>query len=273
MTKQLVTYAIEDCTALIGLNRLDKHNAINDDMYAAIINATVRAGQEARVAVIYSHGKHFSSGKDLQQAAGPAPDPGEAGSFWRKRPLRPFTELACAPIPLIAAIRGACVGGGFELAAACHLRVADRTAFFALPEGQRGIFVGGGGSVRITRLIGVGLMTDLMLTGRVLSAVEAKQERAIQYLVDDDQHLSKARELAARIAENTEMTNWAIINGLPRMRDVSQDDGLFFEALLVNAVSGRESRDRIQQFLNKTSRPIVAPESGSEPAPPSGENR
>jgi enoyl-CoA hydratase/carnithine racemase len=67
------------------------------------------------------------------------------------------------------------VGGGLELAAATHLRVADATAFFALPEGQRGIFVGGGGSVRAARLMGVARMTDMMLTGRVASAEEAER--------------------------------------------------------------------------------------------------
>jgi enoyl-CoA hydratase/carnithine racemase len=71
------------------------------------------------------------------------------------------------PVPVVAALHGAVVGGGLELASACHIRVADDTTFFALPEGSRGIFVGGGGSVRIPKLIGVARMTDMMLTGRV----------------------------------------------------------------------------------------------------------
>ena len=79
------------------------------------------------------------------------------------------------PVPVVASLQGAVVGGGLELASACHIRVADETTFFALPEGSRGIFVGGGGSVRIPRLIGVARMTDMMLTGRVYNAQDGER--------------------------------------------------------------------------------------------------
>jgi enoyl-CoA hydratase/carnithine racemase len=84
--------------------------------------------------------------------------------------------------PIVAAIHGACVGGGMELASTCHIRVADETAFFAFPEGARGIFVGGGGSVRAPKLIGTHRMLDMMLTGRVYKAAEAVPVGFAQYL-------------------------------------------------------------------------------------------
>ncbi len=90
-----------------------------------------------------------------------------------------FNIAAC---PVIAALKGAVIGGGLELACAAHIRVAEPSAYFALPEGQRGIFVGGGGSVRLPRLIGVARMTDMMLTGRVYSATEGASYGFSQYL-------------------------------------------------------------------------------------------
>ena len=137
--------------------------------------------------------------------------------------------MRAAQIPFVAALHGAVVGGGLELAAAAHIRVADRTAFFGLPEGQRGIFVGGGGSVRVQRIVGYSVMADMMLTGRLLSVDEAEQLNVVRYVVDEGQALTKAKELAARIAQNTPLTNWQITNVLPRINDLSHDDGLFLE--------------------------------------------
>ncbi len=90
-------------------------------------------------------------------------------------------------MPVIAALHGAVVGGGLELASACHIRVADDSTFYALPEGSRGIFVGGGGAVRIPRLIGTARMTDMMLTGRVYNAEEGERTGLAQYLVPQGQ--------------------------------------------------------------------------------------
>ena len=96
-----------------------------------------------------------------------------------------FDIIARGPIPFVAALHGAVVGGGLELAAAAHIRVADRTAFFGLPEGQRGIFVGGGGSVRVQRIVGYSVMADMMLTGRILSVDEAERVNIVRYVVEE----------------------------------------------------------------------------------------
>ena len=142
----------------------------------------------------------------------------------RGRWHRPFDLIARGPIPWVAALKGACIGGGLELASACHIRVADESTFFALPEGQRGIFVGGGGSVRISRLLGYARMADLMLTGRVLTAQEGERNNLCQYVVPKGEALERAKSLAARIAENADQSNWAITNCLPRILD-SQSRG------------------------------------------------
>src|SRR6202007_761019 len=91
-----------------------------------------------------------------------------------------FDVIARGSIPFVAALHGAVVGGGLELAAATHIRVADTTAVFGLPEGQRGIFGGGGGSVRVQRIIGYSVMADMMLTGRLLSVEEAEKVNIVR---------------------------------------------------------------------------------------------
>jgi enoyl-CoA hydratase/carnithine racemase len=159
------------------------------------------------------------------------------------------------------ALKGAVVGGGFELAAAAHLRVADETAFFGLPEGTRGIFVGGGGSVRIARLIGAARMGDMMLTGRTVSPVQMEQWGGVSYVVPEGQALDKAIALARVAAQNAPMSNYAILNALPRIRDMSSEDGLFTESLMSALTSATpEATQRLRDFLEKRTAKLSAPE-------------
>jgi len=124
---------------------------------------------------------------------------------------------------------------------------------FGLPEGQRGIFVGGGGAVRIQRIIGYSVMADMMLTGRMLTVEEARQVRLAQYVVPQGRALAKAGELAAKIAQNTPQTSWQITNVLPRINDLSHDDGLFMEYLNTAMVRPPEALQRLTEFLDKKS--------------------
>ena len=157
------------------------------------------------------------------------------------------------PVPVIAALHGAVVGGGLELASACHLRVADESTFYALPEGSRGIFVGGGGSVRIPKLVGVARMTDMMLTGRVYNAVDGERAGFAQYLVPTGQAFEKAFELALRVAQNAPLTNYALTHALPRIAEQSADHGFFTEAMMAAiAQSAPEAKERVQAFLDGT---------------------
>ena len=131
--------------------------------------------------VIHGIGDHFSSGLDLSELTEHDATEGLRHSqMWH----RVFDRIQYSRVPVIAALKGAVIGGGLELACAAHIRVAEPSAYFALPEGQRGIFVGGGGSVRLPRLIGVARMTDMMLTGRVYSATEGSAYGFSQYLTE-----------------------------------------------------------------------------------------
>jgi enoyl-CoA hydratase/carnithine racemase len=149
-------------------------------------------------------------------------------------------------------LHGAVVGGGLELAASAHVRVAERAADYALPEGSRGIYVGGGGSVRLPRLIGVARMMDMMLTGRTYSAEEGQAMGLTTYLVEPGQGFGKGLELAKRIAGNTPLTNFAVTQALPRIAEMDPASGYAVEALMSSiAQADGEAKARLKDFLEK----------------------
>ena len=164
---------------------------------------------------------------------------------------RVFDRIQYSRVPVIAALKGAVIGGGLELACAAHIRVAEPSAYFALPEGQRGIFVGGGGSVRLPRLIGVARMIDMMLTGRVYSATEGSAYGFSQYLTGAGGALPKALELAERVAANAPLTNFAVLQALPMIAEANPQTGLLMESLMATvAQSDKEAKRRIRAFLD-----------------------
>lgn len=255
----LVTYEIEDGLAVLTLARPEKRNAMNPAMVRDLDRAVTRASEEARAAVIAGSGNHFCAGLDLGEATYEGPLKSIAGSrAWHDV----FRKIKSGPIPFVAALHGGVIGGGLELASTAHIRVADETAYFALPEGQRGIFVGGGGSANISRIIGVTRMVDMMLTGRVLSVAEAATLDIVTYITPPGEALAKAKELARTAMENTAMSNFAIINGIARIHDSGMDEGLFFESVLASYVqSSPEAGERMRDFVEKRGARVVAPSS------------
>lgn len=252
-----LTFEIRDNVALVGLNRPVKRNAINDILIDELGLAVTAAGAKAKVAVIYGHGEHFCAGLDLAEHAERSPFEGVLQS---RKWHRIFDEIERGPIPWVAALHGAVVGGGLELAAAAQIRVAEPTAFFALPEGQRGIFVGGGGSVRIARLMTASRMADLMLTGRTLSAPKAEQLNLIQYVSEPGKAFDEALALAGKIGTNAPLSNFAITQALPRIQDLSHNDGLFFEALMAAFTqTSPDAVERLRAFLEKRADRLAKP--------------
>lgn len=252
-----LTYEVEDNIALIGLNRPTKRNAINDEMINELKDAIELAAAQAKVGVIFGHGAHFCAGLDLAEHAERTPFDGVLHSRkWHKI----FNEIERGPIPFVVALHGAVVGGGLELAASAQIRVAEEETFFGLPEGQRGIFVGGGGSVRIARLMTASRMADLMLTGRTLSAAKAEQLNLVQYVVAAGEGLNEAKRLAGRIASNAPLSNFAITQALPRIQDLAHDDGLFFESLMAAFTqTSPDAVERLRAFLDKRAERLSKP--------------
>jgi (methylthio)acryloyl-CoA hydratase len=244
---ELIKLSIIDSTLLVGLNRPDKRNAFNDALILGLEKVFENIPSGIRCAVVYGEGKHFSAGLDLSELKERNASEGVYHSrMWH----RVLDKVQFGPVPVIAALHGAVVGGGLELASACHIRVADATAMYALPEGQRGIFVGGGASVRVPKLIGLARMTDMMMTGRVYYAEEGERIGLAQYLVEAGKSLEKALELAQKVSSNAGMTNYALMHVLPRIVDSSQDQGLLMESLMAAiAQNAPEAKERLRDFL------------------------
>ena len=173
----LLRIEIAGAVAHMRLNRPAKRNAVNDTLIAQLHTAFVYLPEAVK-----------ARGADAARATTSAP-----GSTCRSCPsaaspkaccirapgMRRWTQIQFGRVPVVAVLHGAVVGGGLELASAAHIRVAEESAYYGLPEGQRGIFVGGGGSARVPRLIGVARMTDMMLTGRVLDAARRRAPRPV----------------------------------------------------------------------------------------------
>lgn len=247
MSKQDIQLEIDGEVAVVRLNRPAKRNALSDGLILAVRQAFQTLPDTVRAAVLDGAGEHFCAGLDLSELK--ERDAG-AGLHHSRMWHAALEEVQYGPVPVIAALHGAVVGGGLELASACHIRVADETTFYALPEGSRGIFVGGGGAVRIPRLIGAARMADMMLTGRVYKAAEGERAGFAQYLVPPGTAFDKAMELAKRVAQNAPLTNYALMHALPRIAEQPADQGFLTEALMAAiAQSAPEAKQRVRDFL------------------------
>ena len=232
----------------VRLNRPAKRNAVSDALVAQLHTCFVNLPEATRAVVLSGAGDHFCAGLDLAEVSERSVAEGIVHSrSWHAA----FQEIQFGRVPVVAVLHGAVVGGGLELAAACHVRVAEASAFYGLPEGQRGLFVGGGGSARIPRLIGAARMTDMMLTGRVYDAAEGLRDRRLAVRRRAPaQGLAKAMALAERIAVNAPLSNFAVMHALPRIADMAQDQGLFVESLMAAIASGDEAaKMRVRAFL------------------------
>ena len=244
-----LSVTVEGKIAVLKLNRATKRNAIDDATVQGIGAFFAAPPERVAAIVIHGAGDHFCAGLDLSELQERSAAEGVVHSrMWHEA----FNHIEFGTVPVVAVLHGAVVGGGLELAASAHLRVAESSAFYALPEGQRGIFVGGGGSVRIPRLIGVPRMADMMLTGRVYSAEEGQQAGLTHYLVGPGEGLKLGMELARKIAANAPLTNFAVMHALPRIASSGRDEGYFTEALMAAIAQNEpEAKARIRDFLAK----------------------
>ena len=245
----LILEHIDGPVATLELNRADKRNAISLAMIAALDRRVSALPGSVKVIILAARGEHFSAGLDLSEI----PDMSAAEGVHHSHAwYQVFERLQFGRVPVIAVMQGAVVGGGLELASCAHVRIADETAYFGLPEGQRGIFLGGGGSVRVTKLIGFSRVTEMMLTGRVYDARQALQIGLCHYTVAPGTAMDKAKELALRIAGNAAMSNFAIMRTLPLIAEQPMSHGLMTESLVAAiSQSEPEAKRRVEDFLAK----------------------
>ncbi|MGO8799704.1 MAG: crotonase/enoyl-CoA hydratase family protein [Roseiarcus sp.] len=253
----VVATEIDGSLAIVRLDRPDKRNALNDAAILQLEAAFRSFPPTVKAAVLHGAGEHFSAGLDLGELLEADLEHGvEHSRMWH----RAFEAIEFGRVPVVSALHGAVVGGGLELACATHVRVAESSAFYALPEGQRGVFVGGGGSVRLPRLIGAARTMEMMLTGRVYRAEEGYGFGFSHYLTPVGEGLAKAKELARRIAGNAGRTNFALIQALPRIADGDRAAGYLMEALMsAIAQDDAEAKSRLRAFLEKRADKVAPP--------------
>ena len=236
--------------AIVKLDRPEKRNALSDELVLGLTALFATVPSDVQGIVLCGSGENFCAGLDLNELK----EAGTTESFETVAIGQRLNEtVQFCRVPVVVVLHGAVIGGGLELAAACHIRVAEKSAYYALPEGTRGIFLGSGGSVRLPRLLGVPTVMDMMLTGRVYEAEEAHQLlRLTQYLVEPGAGLEKAVALATRIAANAPLANYAVIQGIPRIQEQDPTTGLFTEMLMVTlAQNDEEAKRRLRDFLER----------------------
>ena len=234
---------------ILQLSRPRKRNAFSDEVVLGLTAFFCALPEHIKGVVVHGAGDHFCAGLDLTELKDGSTADGIVTSIIGQR-LNDAVQYA--RVPVIAVLHGAVIGAGLEFAASAHIRIAERSAYYGLPEGQRGIFVGSGGSVRLPRLIGTATVMDMMLTGRTYSAEEGHAMRLSQYLVEPGKGLEKGIELAQKIAGNAPLANFAIIQALPRIASSDPANGLFTETLMTSIAQGdAEAKKRLRDFLEK----------------------
>lgn len=249
MSDEILKIETEDGIATLTMNRPAKRNAMCDDLLAAIDRFFSAPPDDLKVVILTGTAGHFCSGLDLSEhVARDAESTMRHSRGWHQV----MDRIQFGGHPVVSAMFGAVIGGGLELAAATHVRIAEPSAIFQLPEGRRGIFVGGGASVRVGRILGADRMIEMMLTGRKYGADEGLALGLAHYQAEEGGALPMARELARKIAANAPLSNYIMIQALSRIEDMSKADGLFTESLCASLTqTSPDAQEGLAAFLEK----------------------
>lgn len=240
----------EGKTTVLKLDREQKRNAVCDNLIEDIRAFVDKLDPEETSAIVLcGAGDHFCAGLDLAEHKERSVFGGVLHSrYWHET----FDKMEFGPVPIVSAMQGGVIGGGLELASCTHVRVSEPSTFYQLPEGRRGIYVGGGASVRVQRIIGFDRMREMMLTGRRYNAEEGLQLGLGHYVVGDGEAFDKAMELADDIAGNAKISNYMMINALPRIADMDRMSGSFTENIAAAlSQTSEEAKAGMEAFLNK----------------------
>lgn len=240
---------IDGDIATVVFDRPEKRNAMNDALIEELDQFFSNPPENINAVILTGSGGHFCAGLDLAEHEHREPIPGvhHSRNWHRVSELIEFGGL-----PVVSVLTGAVIGGGLEIAASTHVRVAEPSVRFQLPEGRRGIFVGGGATVRVGRLIGPDRMREMMLTGRSYGSEDGVNLGLAHYAVDEGEALPLAKKLARKIADNAPFSNYLMIQALPRINDMSRSDGLFTESLAAAMSQTSDgAKEGLRAFLEK----------------------
>lgn len=235
--------------AVLTMHRPQKRNAMSDGLLDALDAFFSKPPKGIRAVVLRGTAGHYCSGLDLSEhVARSTEDTLHHSRNWH----RVMDQIQFGGLPVVSAMFGAVIGGGLELATSTHVRIAEPSTIFQLPEGRRGIFVGGGATVRVGRILGADRMTEMMLTGRKYSADEGLALGLAHYSVGAGEAFDLALSLAEKIARNAPMSNYLMVNSIGRINDMSRADGLFVESLSAAiSQSTPDAEEGLKAFLEK----------------------
>ena len=252
MSYSTLLFEVRDAIATITINRPDKLNALNGTVIAELGDAAARLTSERDLkgAILTGTGpKAFVAGADIGELAAQGPVDGKARSLQGQRVFRALER--CGK-PVIAAVNGFALGGGCELAMACHLRVASESARFGQPEVKLGIGPGYGGTVRLPRLVGRGRALELLLTGQMIDAQEAYRIGLVNRVVPADRLMPETEGLLRTILENGPLAVRACLEAVDTGLDTGVDEALLLEANLFGLLSGTgDMREGTAAFVEK----------------------
>ena len=233
----------------LTLNRPDKRNAMNDAQLSALDAFFANPPTGTKVVVLTGAGGHYCAGLDLSEhVARDATGTLHHSRNWQ----RVMDAVQYSGLPVVSALSGAVIGGGLELATATHVRIAEPSTIFQMPEGTRGIFVGGGATVRVGRILGADRMIEMMLTGRKYTAEEGRALGLCHYTAPAGEGLTMAMKLAHKIALNATLVNYIIIHAISRIEDMAKPDGLFTESLAAALTqTSPDATEGLNAFLEK----------------------
>jgi enoyl-CoA hydratase len=252
MPYETLEFDVHERVARITVNRPEKLNALNDAMIGELdqaLDVVLRRDDIGGVILTGAGAKAFVAGADIAELAGQGPLDGRARAA---RGQRVFTRLETSPKPTIAAINGYALGGGLELALACHIRIAAEGARVGLPETKLGIGPGYGGTQRLPRLVGKGRALQLILTGEMIDAAEAHRIGLVNRVVPAGALLDAAGEMMRQMLEKGPLAVALCIEAVNRGMEMSLEEGLSIEANHFGLLAATEDmREGMRAFLEK----------------------
>ena len=251
MSFDFLLYSVTDRIATITVNRPDKLNALNAALIGELGTAIDQAVADPAVAgvILTGAGRAFIAGADISELAGQTPLTAQARA---RRGQEIFGRFERSPKPTVAAVNGFALGGGCELAMACHIRVAAESAKFGQPEVKLGIIPGYGGTQRLPRLVGTGRALQLLLTAEVIDAAEAYRIGLANKVVPNDELLSTATAILGAMLANGPLALGACIDAVIRGQDMSVGDAMAYEAAHFGTLSSTaDMKEGMAAFLAK----------------------
>ncbi len=246
---ELVLVERDGPVAVVTLNRPDQLNALSDELMDQLITALVDLDRDDDVRCIVLGGSEraFAAGADIAELA-----KSSAIDLYYQRRVERWDAIAGLWTPLVAAVSGYCLGGGFELAMACDLIVASETAQFGQPETGVGVIPGAGGTQRLTRAVGKALAMDVVLSGRFLSADEALRAGVVARVVVREAWLEESKRVARAIAEKAPVATRLAKEAVDRAYESTLALGLEHERrLLYLAFASEDAKEGLNSFLEK----------------------